>query len=241
MFTSLFASTATFAAIPGLDLVDIISAAGIPAVIAIIFAESGLLIGFFLPGDSLLFTAGFLVYSGIFKINIHLFVTLLFAAAVLGDSVGYTFGRRVGRRLFTRQNSRFFKQENMQAAQAFYEKHGGKTVIIARFIPFVRTFAPVVAGIGKMDYRRFLIYNMIGAFLWAVCITYAGYYLGALFTSMGLDIDHVLLPIVALILLASLAPPIVHILKDKKQRDTLLALSKKQIDTLFNYRKKKRH
>lgn len=240
MFTSLVAPLSYVAAIPGIDLVEIIATAGWMAVIAIIFAESGLLIGFFLPGDSLLFTSGFLVYSGVFNVNIHLFVGLLFLAAVIGDSVGYTFGRRVGRRFFTRPNSRFFKQENMQAAQSFYEKHGGKTVIIARFIPFVRTFAPVVAGIGKMDYRKFLAYNVIGAFLWAVCITYAGYYLGALFTSLGLDIDHVLLPIVALILLASLAPPVIHILRDDKQRNALLALSKRQIDTLFSRSKKRK-
>lgn len=240
MFPSLVEPLSYFAAIPGLDLVDLIATAGWMAVIAIIFAESGLLIGFFLPGDSLLFTSGFLVYSGVFNINIHIFVILLFLAAVFGDSVGYTFGRRVGRRLFNRPSSRFFKQENMQAAQTFYEKHGGKTVIIARFIPFVRTFAPVVAGIGKMNYPKFLLYNVIGAFLWAVCITYAGYYLGALFTSLGLDIDHVLLPIIALILLASLAPPVIHILRDEKQRTALLALSKRQIDTLFSFGKKRK-
>lgn len=233
MLDSLPFSLSLLSAIPGLDLVDIISTAGWLAVIAVIFAESGLLIGFFLPGDSLLFTSGFLVYSGVFNVNIHLFVFLLFLAAVLGDNVGYTFGRRVGIRLFKRPNSRFFKQENIVAAQAFYEKHGGKTVIIARFVPFVRTFAPVVAGIGKMNYKKFLVYNMIGGFLWAVGITYAGYYLGAFFTHLGLDIDHILLPIIALILLASLLPPIIHILKDKRQRDTLLALSKKQIDTLL--------
>lgn len=233
MLDSLFPTLSVFSAIPGLDLVEIFTHLGWIAVIAVIFAESGLLIGFFLPGDSLLFTSGFLVYSGIFDVNIHLFVFLLFLAAVIGDNVGYTFGRRVGIKLFNRPNSRFFKQENIVAAQKFYEKHGGKTVIIARFVPFVRTFAPVVAGIGKMEYKRFLAYNMIGGFLWAVGITYAGYYLGALFTHMGLDIDHVLLPIIALILLVSLLPPVIHVLKDKKQRDTLLALSKKQLDTLF--------
>lgn len=233
----LFSHPSVFAAIPGLDLVELISHLGWIAVIAVIFAESGLLIGFFLPGDSLLFTSGFLVYSGVLNINIHLFVFLLFLAAVIGDNVGYSFGRRAGPRLFKKPNSRFFKQENVQAAQKFYEKHGGKTVIIARFIPFVRTFAPVIAGIGKMDYKKFLIYNMIGGFMWAVGITYLGYYLGALFTSLGLDIDHVLLPIIALILLTSLLPPVIHILRNKKQRDTLLALSKKQINTLFGLRK----
>ncbi len=233
----LFSHPSVFAAIPGLDLVELISHLGWIAVIAVIFAESGLLIGFFLPGDSLLFTSGFLVYSGVLNINIHLFVFLLFLAAVVGDNVGYTFGRRAGPHLFKRKSSRFFKQENVQAAQKFYEKHGGKTVIIARFIPFVRTFAPVVAGIGTMNYKKFLIYNMIGGFIWAVGITYLGYYLGALFTSMGIDIDHVLLPIIALILLTSLLPPVIHILRNKKQRDTLLALSKKQINTLFGLRK----
>lgn len=233
----LFSHPSVFAAIPGLDLVEFISHAGWIAVIAVIFAESGLLIGFFLPGDSLLFTSGFLVYSGVLTINIHLFVFLLFLAAVIGDNVGYTFGRRAGPRLFKRQNSRFFKQENVHAAQAFYDKHGGKTVIIARFIPFVRTFAPVIAGIGKMDYKKFLIYNMIGGFVWAVGITYLGYFLGALFTNLGLDIDHVLLPIIALILLISILPPLIHILRNKKQRDTLLAMSKKQINSLFGFKK----
>lgn len=239
MFDSLLPTLSLFSAIPGLDLIDIISTAGWIAVIAVIFAESGLLIGFFLPGDSLLFTSGFLVYSGVLNINIHLFVFLLFLAAVIGDNVGYTFGRRVGYKLFQRPNSKFFKQENIEIAQKFYEKHGGKTVIIARFVPFVRTFAPVVAGIGKMEYKKFLIYNMVGGFIWAVGITYAGYYLGALFTKLGIDIDHVLLPIIALILLVSLLPPIIHILKDKKQRDSIVALSKKQIDTLFKRTKKR--
>lgn len=233
MLDPFLSSLSVFSALPGIDLVDIISHLGWMAVVAVIFAESGLLIGFFLPGDSLLFTSGFLVYSGIFDINIHLFVFLLFLAAVIGDNVGYTFGRRVGIKLFNKPNSRFFKQENVGAAQAFYEKHGGKAVIIARFVPFVRTFAPVVAGIGKMDYKRFLAYNILGGFIWAVCITYAGYYLGAFFTHLGLDIDHVLLPIVALILLTSLLPPIIHIVKDKKQRDMILALSKKQMNLLL--------
>jgi membrane-associated protein len=233
MLETLLPSLHQLSAIPGLDLVDIVSTAGWIAVIAVIFAESGLLIGFFLPGDSLLFTSGFLVYSGVFQINIHLFVFLLFIAAVVGDNVGYTFGRRVGRKLFDRKNSRFFKQENVVAAEKFYEKHGGKTVIIARFVPFVRTFAPVVAGISKMDYKKFLIYNMIGGFLWAVGITYLGYMLGAVFTQLGLDIDHVLLPIIALILLVSLLPPIIHLLRDKKQRAAIMALSKRQLDTIL--------
>src|SRR5687768_13074724 len=135
-----------FGAFLGIDLVELVKWAGVIGVAVIIFAESGLLIGAFLPGDSLLFTAGFLTYTGFLAIDIHLLVIILFLAAVLGDSTGYTFGRRVGRRLFSRPDSKLFKQAYVEKAEAFYEKHGGKTIIIARFVPFVRTFAPVIAG-----------------------------------------------------------------------------------------------
>lgn len=218
----------------GIDIEAIISAFGVLGILAIVFAESGLLIGFFLPGDSLLFTAGFLAQVDILKINIHLLVVLLFIAAVLGDSVGYTFGRRVGRKLFTRPNSRLFKQENVQRAEAFYEKHGGKTIILARFVPVVRTFAPVVAGVGQMRYTTFLAYNLIGGLLWAGGITYLGYFLGAWFTSLGLDIDQVILPVVAVIILLSISPAIAHLAKDKEQRIALWSATKKEIKTLFS-------
>lgn len=217
----------------GIDIGAIISAFGVLGILAIVFAESGLLIGFFLPGDSLLFTAGFLTQVDILEINVHLLVILLFIAAVLGDSVGYTFGRRVGRKLFTRPNSRLFKQENIQRAEAFYEKHGGKTIILARFIPVVRTFAPVVAGVGQMRYRTFLAYNLIGGLLWTGSITYLGYFLGAWFTSLGLDIDQVILPVVAVIILLSISPALLHLAKDKEQRTALWNATKKEINTLF--------
>src|SRR5687768_1811191 len=126
--------------IPGVDLIDFIKWGGVLAVALVIFAESGLLIGFFLPGDSLLFTAGFLTYAGYLPINIHLLVAILFAAAVAGDSVGYTFGRKLGPSLFKKPDARLFKQEYIQRANTFYEKHGGKTIVIARFIPIIRTF-----------------------------------------------------------------------------------------------------
>lgn len=217
----------------GIDIEATISAFGILGILAIVFAESGLLIGFFLPGDSLLFTAGFLAQVNILQVNIHLLVALLFIAAVLGDSVGYTFGRRVGRKLFTRPNSRLFKQENIQKAEAFYEKHGGKTIILARFVPVVRTFAPVVAGVGQMRYRTFLAYNLIGGLLWAGGITYLGYFLGAWFTSLGLDIDQVILPVVAVIILLSISPAIIHLIKDEPQRTALWNGTKRQINTLL--------
>lgn len=233
MFESLLSSLSLVSALFGIDIEATISAFGVLGIMAIVFAESGLLIGFFLPGDSLLFTAGFLANIEILKINVHLLVGLLFVAAVLGDSVGYTFGRRVGRKLFDKPNSRLFKQEHLQKAEAFYEKHGGKTIILARFIPVVRTFAPVVAGVGKMQYKTFISYNLIGGILWAGGITYLGYFLGAWFTSLGLDIDQVILPVVAIIILLSISPAIIHLIKDREQRIALWEGTKREIKTLF--------
>lgn len=179
---------------------------------SIIFAESGLLIGFFLPGDSLLFTAGFLSSQGF--MNIFVLVPLCFIAAVTGDSVGYTFGHKVGKKLFQKEDSLLFHKNNLLRAKAFYEKHGGKTIIIARFIPVVRTFAPIIAGVGDMEYKTFLFYNVIGALLWAVGLTLAGYFLGSLIP----DVDHYLLPIVGLIVLISIIPTAFHILKEPETR-----------------------
>lgn len=219
--------------IPGVDLLDFIKAVSLIGVALVVFAESGLLIGFFLPGDSLLFTTGFLVHSGVLDYNINLVVFILFIAAALGDSVGYTFGRRVGYRVFNRQNSFLFKQENVQKAQAFYEKHGGKTIIIARFIPIVRTFAPVVAGVAKMHYRTFLSYNIIGAALWAAGLTYLGYFAGSWFEMIGIEIDTVIIPIVLVIIFLSILPPLIHIFKDKKQRTAFISGVRHQFSMLF--------
>jgi membrane-associated protein len=219
--------------IPGVDLVTFIQAVSIIGVAFIIFAESGLLIGFFLPGDSLLFTAGFLMYTGVLGFNINLAVLILFAAAVLGDSVGYAFGHKAGPRIFNRPDAKLFKQEYITSAQDFYEKYGAKTIVIARFIPIVRTFAPVVAGAGKMPYRRFLSFNLIGAFLWTAGVTYAGYFLGKWFEAMGWQIDQVLLPVIAVIIFVSILPPIVHILQNKKTRKALWAATKRQFTLLF--------
>lgn len=223
--------------IPGVDLIDFIKWAGVLGIALVIFAESGLLIGFFLPGDSLLFTAGFLVYSGFLDVNIHLLVMILFIAAVVGDSVGYSIGRKFGPSLFRRPDSLLFRQENIQKAQQFYEKHGGKTIIIARFIPIVRTFAPVVAGVGNMEYKRFLGFNLIGGLLWAAGITYLGYFVGVQFEKAGIEIDTVLLPIILGIILLSVLPPAIHILKDKKQRDAIWKGTKQHAAQLLNRKK----
>lgn len=238
MFELLTTSLVSFGAIPGLDLVDVIITLGIFAILVVIFAESGLLIGFFLPGDSLLFTAGALYATGILPgnvpISIHLFVVLLFIAAVLGDTVGYWFGRKFGIKLFQKPDAKIFKQAHIQTAQKFYDKHGGKTIIMARFVPIVRTFAPVVAGIGKMEYKKFLSFNLIGGFLWTFGVTYLGYFAGKAIVATGVDIDTVILPIVFLIVFISLLPPIIEIMKEKKNREAIFASIKKQFSVIFN-------
>ena len=218
--------------IPGFELVDFIVQYSWIGVALIIFAESGLLIGFFLPGDTLLFTAGFLVQAGLLHINIFALMAILFISAVLGDTVGYTFGHKVGRKLYNRKESRLFKKSHLEVAEKFYDKYGGKTVLFARFIPTVRTFAPIVAGASKLSYKTFLIYNVIGAFLWASCITYIGYSLGGWFKSMGLEIDQVLLPCLIIILVVSASPAIIHLIRNPDQRRSLWAAYRRQVDTL---------
>lgn len=219
--------------IPGFDLVQFAQTAGPLAalliVVAIIFAENGLLIGFFFPGDSILFTLGFLVQgTSTFRLdlNIHLVVLALFMAAVLGANVGYMFGKKFGPRLFNRPNSLLFHQNNVQKAQDFYDKYGGKTIVIARFIPVVRTFVPLVAGVAKMEYKTFMMFNILGGLIWAGGITYLGYFLGKLMHNLGLDIDTVLLPIIGIILFMSIAPAIYHLLKDEKQRQAIWEATK---------------
>ncbi|MCU1360090.1 MAG: hypothetical protein JWN99_1379 [Ilumatobacteraceae bacterium] len=158
---------------------------GIALLALIVFAESGLLIGFFLPGDSLLFIAGFLTSSagkdsvgGSYMPALPIVALVVFAAAVLGDQVGYLFGRKVGPKLFERPQSRLFKPANAQKANVFFEKHGPAAIVLARFVPIVRTFTPIVAGVGNMKYRTFITYNLIGGLLWGVGVTTLGHFLG---------------------------------------------------------------
>lgn len=202
------------------DLKGLIQTIGYFGVFGIVLAESGLLIGFFFPGDSLLFTAGFLASQGFFDITI--LVLGCFIAAVVGDTGGYWIGHKFGRRLFHKEDSLLFHKDHLLRAEKFYEKHGGKTIILARFMPVIRAFAPVVAGIGSMKYTTFLFYNIFGGFLWAVCITLAGYFLGSLIP----DVDKYLLPIIGAIILASIAPAIYHALKDPGTRKGILKLLK---------------
>ena len=147
-------------------------------VCGIIFAETGLLIGFFLPGDSMLFTAGLLVATGTIQVNIWVLTALIIVAAIVGNQVGYLIGSKAGPALFNKPNSRLFKRENVQSAHAFFEKHGGKALILARFVPIIRTFVPVIVGVAQMDKRKFFTYNVIGALLWGGGVTLLGYLLG---------------------------------------------------------------
>jgi len=181
----------------------------------IIFAESGLFFGFFLPGDSLMLTTGLLASRHI--LNIYILIPLLFAGAVLGDSVGYWFGAKTGPPLFNRPSSLLFRRENLLKAKAFYDKHGGKTITLARFLPFIRTFAPIVAGAAGMDYRRFVLFNLLGGFLWAIGMTTLGYYLGRFFgTIEGVDRYFTLL-VLAFFFIPGL-PTLFHLWKDNRER-----------------------
>jgi membrane-associated protein len=200
-----------------LDAIDpekVLETFGMIGLFLIVFAESGLLIGFFLPGDSLLFTAGLFASQGKFGLNLPVVLVGCFVAAVAGDQVGYLFGKRVGPSLFRRPNSRLFKQEYVLKADAFFERHGAKTIVLARFVPVVRTFAPILAGVGKMHYRTFVTYNVIGGLLWAVGVTSLGALLGE---SIGAEnIDKYLLPIIALIIVLSIIPAVVEIMRHRR-------------------------
>lgn len=205
----------------GFDLASFIRAAGYLGLFVVVFAESGLFIGFFLPGDSLLFTAGFLASQGYFHIA---FLALLsFLGATLGDNVGYAFGRRVGVKIFTKEDSFFFHKDHLLRAKRFYETHGGKALILARFMPVVRTFAPILAGVGEMRYGTFFFYNMIGAATWGMGLPLLGYYLGSAIPG----IDRYLFPIIVAIIFFSILPTAIHLLKNKTYRDQLTNMWKK--------------
>ena len=195
------------------DLISFIKAAGYLGLFLIIFAESGVFLGFFLPGDSLLFTAGLLASQGLLDIRILIIAT--FAGAVLGDSFGYAFGRKVGPRLFKKEDSLLFHKDYLERSRLFYERHGGKAIILARFFRFVRTFAPFVAGVGRIDYRIFLFYNLVGGALWAVGVTALGFYFGSVVPS----VNEYILPVIAVIILFSLVPMLVRIGRNKQRRD----------------------
>jgi membrane-associated protein len=177
-------------------LYELVRWVGYAALAAIVFTETGLLVGFFLPGDSLLITAGLVAAAG--GLDIWLLNGLLIVAAIVGDSVGYAIGYRAGPRIFTREDSRWFNRRHLVRTREFYERHGGKTIVLARFIPIIRTFAPVVAGVGRMEYRRFLAYNVLGGIGWVSGLTWAGYVLGRTIPDIGRYI-HIVIGIVVIV------------------------------------------
>ncbi|MFI9527267.1 DedA family protein [Micromonospora rosaria] len=192
-----------------LDPEFLISTFGLLGILAIVFAESGLLIGFFLPGDSLLFTAGLLTADGQYiTYPLWLVCLLITIAAVVGDQVGYAFGRKVGPALFRRPNSRFFKQENVVKAHDFFEKYGARSIVLARFVPIVRTFTPIVAGVSRMNYRTFVTYNVVGGILWGTGVTVLGYFLGQI-PFVKANIEAILIAIV----LISVLPIVFEVLR----------------------------
>lgn len=191
--------------IPGVDLQALIRTVGYLGIFAIVFAESGLLFGFFLPGDSLLFTAGFLASQG--TLSIAVLVPLIIVAAITGDAAGYSIGYRLGRRLFYREDSLLFRRAHLLRAEEFFQRHGGVALILARFVPVARTFTPIVAGAAAMPYRRFAAYNALGGVIWGAGVTLAGYFLGR--TVPGLD--RYLLPAIVIIIVVSSGPTFFHL------------------------------
>lgn len=199
-----------------IDLQNLITTAGYLGILGIVFAESGLFLGFFLPGDSMLFTAGFLASQGYLDIGILIFIS--FIGAVTGDSFGYYFGTVVGPRLFTREDSLLFHKQHVKRAQEFYSRYGPATIIMARFMPIIRTFAPILAGVGNMRYATFLLYNVVGGVLWGIGVPFIGYFLGEAIPG----IDRYLWPIIAFIILISFLPGAVNILKQPENRKKIV-------------------
>lgn len=198
-----------------LDVHFLISTFGYPGLFLIIFAETGLFLGFFLPGDSLLLAAGIFAARG--DMNIFALLIILFVAAVLGNTVGYMFGNKLGEKLFQKEDSRFFHKKHLRHAHEFYEKHGARAIVLARFVPIIRTFAPIVAGISEMNFTKFMTYNIVGSLLWSVGITLLGFYVGRLIP------DKYFEPIIILVIILSLMPAIYEVLKDKKRREAIVS------------------
>jgi membrane-associated protein len=193
---------------------ELIRLVGFYGLIVIVFAETGLLVGFFLPGDSLLITAGLFAARG--DLDITMLLVALIPAAIVGNSTGYFIGRRSGKALYSRPNSFLFRREHLKITHEYYERHGGKTIVLAQFIPILRTFAPVVAGVGEMSYRHFATYNIVGAFLWVGGMTLAGYGLGNLIPNLESRI-HI---VVAVVIAISLLPPAIALLRSRYGKKT---------------------
>ena len=200
----------------GHSLVSVIESVGYIGLFLLVFAESGLLLGFILPGDSLLIAAGFVASQG--YLNLLVMITVAAVAAIIGDSVGYLFGKKIGPKIFKKEDSWLFHKDHLIKAEEFYEKHGSKTIIIARFIPFVRTFAPLLAGVGKMTYKKFVTYNIIGGITWSISFIVLGFYFGKLVP----DVKDFIMPILVVLGVLMVISVLVHFLWRKHQKNKLL-------------------
>lgn len=198
----------------GININEIVMTIGFIGVVFIIFAETGLFLGFFLPGDSLLFAAGLLASQHVFEIK--LLVSCVIAAAFLGNAVGYWFGAKLGGWLIKRPDRWYFKKRYIEDAHAFYDRHGGKALVMARLVPIARTFVPIVAGMGKMPLLRYTIYNIVGALIWGGGVTLAGYYLGQSIPNA----EKYILPITGLIIVVSVLPGLIHLYQRRKKAKT---------------------
>lgn len=214
----------------GISPEKIVQTGGALLIGGIIFAESALLIGILLPGgDTLLFMSGFFAAQGL--LSIEWLIVCIIIGAILGDNVGYTIGRRAGPRLFKKDDGLFFRKDHIQRAEKFYKAHGGKTVTLARFVPVIRTFAPMIAGVAKMDRRSFMFYNVLGAVVWGLSVPLLGYFLGSKIPNLGSYLG----PIVVVALFATFLPPLIPILKDPRSRKKLFTLLSTQIKRLLRY------
>lgn len=206
------------------ELKGLLTWGGYPVLMAIIFAETGLLVGFFLPGDSLLVTAGVLLNAGLLNPlelsnfeNLLLLNVVLIATAFIGDAVGYSIGFKSGPRIFRREQSLLFRKDHLVATQKFYDQHGGKTIVLARFMPFIRTFAPVVAGVGRMGYRRFAMFNIVGGAAWVISMTFMGFFLGKIFDAKQME------RVVYLIIAVSVLPVLIGAVRHRMARSKAAA------------------
>lgn len=203
------------------NVTHLIQAGGLLLIAAIIFGESGMMIGFFFPGDTLLFSAGILAATG--KLGLASTLAVIAAAAIIGDNLGYHIGRKLGRQLFQKPDSAVFRKEHIDRAEAFYEKYGSKTMLVAHFVPVVRAFVPVTAGAAKMPYGRFVIFDAIGDIAWTLAITLLGYYVGSRIPGIEKLIDPLLIAIVIIFV----TPTLVHVLRDPKLRGAVKAAAKR--------------
>jgi membrane-associated protein len=193
------------------DVEALIKWGGLAMICAIVFAETGLMFGFFLPGDSLLVTAGVFAAAGF--LDLTLLLTLVSLCAVTGDQLGYYIGQKTGQALFKREDSLLFKRSHVLKAQGFYEKYGAKTIVIARFVPIVRTFAPVIAGVGKMNYRRFVTYNIAGGILWVFSMVLTGYLLGSAVPNINKHLHYV----IGIVIFLSILPAIIEVIRSRRK------------------------